>query len=120
MASKRITRTLIECCFHAASEFEAHFPLVLVIEIGTTSQCDVVVSLEDDILEHDEVIEVTVSSITPVIVITTTAFIHIGNDDGKITQEASLFQKYIPKFTDVTSYVEMCFFTLFAVGYQLY
>ena len=59
---------------------------MLVIEIGTTSQCDVVVSLEDYILENDEVIEVNVSSLPSVIVITTTAMIHIVNDDGKIIQ----------------------------------
>ena len=59
---------------------------MLVIEIGTTSQCNVVVSLEDYILENDEVIEVNVSSLPSVIVITTTAMIHIVNDDGKIIQ----------------------------------
>ena len=55
-----------------------------MIEIGNTSQCDIVASLEDYILENDEVFEVNVSSLPSVIVETTTALIHIGNDDGKI------------------------------------
>ena len=46
--------------FYAAPDFATQFPLVLVIEIGTTSQCDIIASLEDYILENDEVFEVNV------------------------------------------------------------
>lgn len=96
----RISVTLNICCFHAAPDFETHFPLVLVIEIGTTSQCDVVVSLEDYILENDEVIEVNVSSLPSVIVITTTAMIHIVNDDGKIILYELWFRVSVTISTD--------------------
>ena len=73
---------------------------MLVIEIGTTSQCDVVVSLEDYILENDEVIEVNVSSLPSVIVITTTATIHIVNDDGKIILYELWFRVSVTISTD--------------------
>lgn len=90
---------------------------MLVIETGTTSQCDIVASLEDYILENDEVIEVTISSLPPVIVETTTALIQIGNDDGKIRccTRVSVHRLQNAQLHTCV-YVTMCFFyVLFAI-----